>query len=363
MCANFLKRPFAMIEGSKFVGSKINVSGGGKCNFSNEVMNAEYFVGDETFINTILSRFDVEAMKEIMQAWKIDYSIRKNRQFFCKTPAKNLVNAMRHSLPKAPMLLGQSVLKVNFNKGKFFIRTTKESLSADKVVIATGGLSYPALGASGIGYEIAKNFGHTVFPLKPALVGFTVQPSEFWVKEISGVSTPVRVTLGERVFHDNILCTHKGLSGPAMLNASLYWDKGSMLIDFLPDYDWDKDSHSKKHLTTLLPLPKRFIMAYLRVNKMDDKPAFKLNKQEQEVIRKLYNYPFAPAGTFGFTRAEITKGGINTDEINPQTMESLKQEGLYFLGEVLDVNGQLGGYNIHFAFASAKVCADALNRG
>lgn len=228
------------------------------------------------------------------------------------------------------------------------------------MIIATGGVSYPKIGATDIGFKIAQSFGHKIEKLNPALVGFTVQKDEFWFKNLSGISLTADIKVEDKTFRDSLLFTHKGVSGLGVLSASLYWQKGQIEIDFLPKYPLDKFlKNSQKQITTLLPLPKRFTKEFLKSIDLEDKPIYKLTDNEKDRLKKLKNYSFAPAGNFGYSMAEVTKGGVSTDEINPNSMESKLIKNLYFIGEVVDVTGELGGYNFQWAFSSAFVCANS----
>ena len=162
-------------------------------------------------------------------------------------------------------------------------------------------------------------------------------------------------------WQDQLLFTHRGLSGPAILNASLWWERGEISIDFIPKLEFQKIKKEKKNISTLLPLPKRLAKAFLEHLNILDRPCYRLRDDEWIELEKLHNYSFAPAGTFGYSKAEVTRGGVSTKEIDPNTMQSQRVKGLYFLGEVLDITGELGGYNLQWAFSSAKVCADAIN--
>jgi len=223
---------------------------------------------------------------------------------------------------------------------------------------------FPRLGASGIGYEIAEHFGHTVRKTAPALVGFTVQKEQFFFKALSGTSTEVEITVGEHICKGSLLFAHKGISGPAVFDASLYWEKGKIEVDFLPGFDrWEHLKGEKKLISSLLPMPKRVTKAFLIQFGIGDKPGRELTGQELKQLQQLHRYIFAPAGTFGYAKAEVTKGGVSTEEIDAESMESRLEKGLCFVGEVLDVTGRLGGYNFQWAFSSAYVCAQELKRG
>jgi predicted Rossmann fold flavoprotein len=362
MCAAHLKRDFLILEGSDRPAKKLVVSGGGRCNFTNEIISSDNYTGDKAFITTVISKFSFQDMLLLSKQWKIDFELCKNRQLFCKNSSKEIIAPLLVN-SKGRVVLNTKVLSVSFDKNVFTIQTTNGAFGANNIIVASGGISYPVLGASDIGYSIAKSFGHTIVAPRPALVGFTVQPSEFWFKELSGISVSAIVKVGAKSFEDAILFAYKGISGPAILNASLYWEKGLLSIDFLPGMDIEKlFSGTTKQITTVLGLPKRAIKAFLNSVGMEDKRVDKLTKEDKDKLLRLKNYEFAPAGTFGLTKAEITKGGVSTVEVGSDTMESKLQKGLYFVGEVLDVNGELGGYNFHWAFASAIACARGLER-
>ncbi len=357
----FLKKDFMILEANHTCGAKIAVSGGGRCNFTNESVSADNYTGDKDFISGVLDGFGVGDVLEFARGLGATFEIRKNRQYFCKKSAKELLDPLVSHL-KHHIRTNAKVLEVSKSKDGFVVKTDKGEYAAKKVVVASGGISYPVLGASDVGYRIAQAFGHKIVTPRPALVGFTVQPPEFWFKALSGVSVQTVVSVAGKSFRENILFAHKGVSGPAILNASLYWEKGSIGIDFLPDFSFEKiQKNSQKQITTLLPLPKNFTKAFLDSVGLVDKRFCDVDEGDMQKLSKLKNYEFAPAGTFGLSKAEITKGGVATADIDPDTMESRFVGGLYFVGEVLDVNGELGGYNFHFAFASAAVCAKGLS--
>lgn len=361
MCGAHLKKEFLILEGSEKAAKKMCVSGGGKCNFTNEQISADNYTGDKEFITSVLDAFGYEEMIKFVNRWKIAFEIRKNRQLFCKNSAQEIVSALLQA-SKGKIALNTKIVDVSFEKNTFILNTTNGVFECNKLVIASGGVSYPLLGATDIGYKVAQSFGHSVNTPKPALVGFTVQPSEFWFKELSGVSVAANVRVGSKSFKESVLFAHKGVSGPAILNASLYWEKGSITIDFLPDAELDDIfSGGSKQITTQLGVPKRFSKAFLDSVDLADKIVDKLTKEDKEKLSRLKSYEFAPAGTFGFSKAEITKGGVSTEYIDPSTMGSKLRKSLYFIGEVLDVNGELGGYNFHWAFASAVSAARTIN--
>ncbi|NLK67487.1 MAG: aminoacetone oxidase family FAD-binding enzyme [Campylobacteraceae bacterium] len=338
-----------ILEQNSSLGKKIIASGGGKCNITNARISTDNYLGDSKFVFEILSNLNYKEVLEFFSPLKF-HKI-KNHQYFCKTNSKDVLNHLARKVKNA--YLNTEVLDVSKSGDKFEIITSKGKFKAENLVVATGGLSCPSLGVSDIGYKIGAKFGHEVTTLNPALTGFTVQKEEFWFKELSGVSLNASLKAGERSLDGDLLFTHKGISGPLIFNASLFWEKGRMSLNFLPNFNLEKIKQSKKQLASELSLPKSFIKAFLNSQNLEDKQIYKFSKDEFEIIKKLQNYDFAPAGNFGYSRAEITKGGVKTEFIDSNCMSTM-QPNLYFIGEVLDVSGMLGGYNIHFAFASAK---------
>lgn len=362
MLASLLpKNSATIIESNAKAGAKILVSGGGKCNITNTLMGTQYFLGDERFVQQPLKNFNEKALLRWLERQNLHPVLRKETQYFCKDSAKELLEIFLKESRKQKVCLNEHVLEVTKRDDIFYVKTNKKTYTSKVVVVASGGLSYPKLGASSIGYEIAESFGHTIVKTAPALVGFTVQKEQFFFKELSGVSTEVKIRVGDNVCEGALLFAHKGMSGPAVLDASLYWEKGKIEIDFLPGFSWKNVEGSKKQISSLLPMPKRVTKAFLLQLSLEDKPYHQLTVKERETLQALSHYSFAPAGTFGYSKAEVTKGGVATSEVDGSTMMSQKEEGLYFIGEVLDVTGRLGGYNFQWAFSSAYSCAKSLS--
>ena len=355
------KNSATIIEANSKLGAKILVSGGGKCNITNEKMGVEYFLGDPDFVQHALRKFNEKALLRWLERQNLHPVLRKETQYFCKDSAKELLEIFQKESRKQKVCLNEEVLEVTNEGDGFSVQTKKNRYHAKAVVVASGGLSFPKLGASAIGYEIAQSFGHTIVKTAPALVGFTVQKEQFFFKMLSGVSTDVEIRVGDTLCKGSLLFAHKGISGPAVLDASLYWEKGKIEINFLPDFSWKNIEGSKKQISSLLPMPKRVTKAFLLQLCLEDKPYHQLTKQERETLQTLSHYTFAPAGTFGYSKAEVTKGGVATSEVDNTTMMSKRAQGLYFIGEVLDVTGRLGGYNFQWAFSSAYSCAKALS--
>jgi len=356
------KNTVTIVESNPKLGAKILISGGGKCNITNARMGAEYFLGDASFVKPVLKRFNEKKLLQWLERQKLEPVLRKDSQYFCRESAKELLDIFEKEAKKQTVLLNERVNKVSKEGDVFIVSTNKRILKTDAVVVASGGLSFPKTGASSIGYDIAESFGHSVIKTAPGLVGFTVQKDQFFFKELSGVSCDVEIRVNGHLCSGALLFAHKGLSGPSVLDASLFWEKGKLEIDFLPGFNWKNIRNSKKLVSSLLPLPKRVTKAFLVQLRIDDKTGMKLTTDELQLLQTLNHYSFAPAGTFGYSKAEVTKGGVNTAEIDADTMMSKKTEGLFFTGEVLDVTGRLGGYNFQWAFATAYTCAAFLKR-
>jgi predicted Rossmann fold flavoprotein len=362
MLASHIKnQSVILIDSNASVGEKIKVSGGGKCNITNKYMHANHYLGDENFIQTLLDGF---TQNDLLQFLKhngvypnLDEKIVKGT-YFCNA-SKEVIAMFKRLTQHCTYALNTKVSDVVYNK-HFYIHCNNKIIEAKKLVVASGGLSYERLGASSIAFNVAKKFGHTVLDVKPALVGFTVQKEQFWFKDLSGISLDVKLKVNEHSFEGGLLFAHKGFSGPVVLNGSLYWQKGLISIDFMPKQQLKSFLKSNKIISKALPLPKRFIQSFLKAIQLEDKPMSQLNNKELERLHTLKNYEFAPAGNFGFSKAEVTKGGICTDEIKMQSMQSTLVNELYFLGECLNVTGELGGYNFQFAFSSAMQCAKNL---
>jgi len=351
--SRFEDRDIALIDSNLKIAQKIKISGGGRCNVTNKYISSKNYLGDEDFIKEVLNFFTPNDLLKFLKQRGCEPTIEKNSQYFCKKSSQEIIDIFYNEIKNKTLYLNQKVLKVT-KDDYFHIKTDKDQFLAKKLIVASGGLSYTKIGASSIAYEIAESFGHTINTTSPALVGFTVQKDQFWMKELSGISLEVKIKIADKEFTDSLLFTHKGISGPAVLNASLYWYKGSLEIDFLPNEKLKRYlKNSKKLLSSALPLPKRFLKLFLKSIELEDKRVDQLNESDKQKLSILKSYTFAPAGNFGYQKAEVTRGGINTDEIDPSTMMSRIVDDLYFTGECLDVTGELGGYNFQWAFSSA----------
>lgn len=359
-------KKICIIDASNKLGSKIKVSGGAKCNITNELVTNKNYLGDRDFVKEILNKYTKDDLLKFLNKNgvnpKINPKIVKGT-YFCNS-SQDVIDMFLKLTTHIKKYLETVVLDIETCKQSdvYKIKTNKNVIESKKIVVASGGLSYPSLGATSIAFDIAKKYGHTVDKLEPALVGFTVQKDQFWFKKLSGISTYVNTFVDNKKFEGGFLFAHKGCSGPVILTTSLYWKKGQIAIDFLPYDKMENFFKSNKKISSVLPLPKRFTEEFLESINLDDKAISSLRKEERDKLSILKYYEFSPAGNFGYTKAEVTKGGINTDEINHNTFESLKQKGIYFIGECLNITGELGGFNFQIAFSQANICAKELNK-
>ncbi|RXI25306.1 BaiN/RdsA family NAD(P)/FAD-dependent oxidoreductase [Aliarcobacter trophiarum] len=353
-----------LIEANSKIGAKIKVSGGGNCNITNKFVKENRYLGDDELIKKILKNFSKDDMLEFLAKNRVFPKLKETivkGAYFCNS-SNEIIDMFSLLTTNIKKFFDTKVLDIVFEDEIFTIFTSKQEIRAKKLVVASGGLSFPVLNASDIAFKIAQKFSHTIKSLNPALVGFTVQKEQFWFKELSGLSLFCNIFVENRKIEGNLLFAHKGFSGPAVLSSSLYWTKGKIIIDFLPNKNIESFLNTNKLISSSLPLPKNFLKEFLKSIDLEDKSCSKLNNNEIENLKLLNSYSFAPAGNFGYTKAEVTKGGICLDEIDINSFESKKQKNLYFLGECLDITGELGGFNFQIVMAEAYICAKHLNR-
>ncbi len=355
-------RSVLVIDHAEKTGSKIRVSGGGRCNFTNLNVTADhYFTRNAHFCRSALARFTPRDILSLVEKYRIAYHEKEAGQMFCVKSSREIISVLEQECNQAgvEMRLACRISDIS-HAGVFTITTSEGAFSSDSLVIATGGLSYSKLGASGFGYEVARKFKLKVTQVRPALVPFVFPGSEQKVfKGLAGIAFDTTVSIGKKKFRGNILFTHRGLSGPAALQASLYWEPGApLLIDLLPASDihavFLSARQSRMEMQTLLAghLPKRFVQTWCD-HLINSKPINQYSDKELKVIAEgLHAWKIDPKGTEGYDIAEVTAGGVNTDELSSKTMEAKKAPGLFFIGEVIDVTGLLGGYNLHWAWAS-----------
>ena len=357
-------RRVVVLERQERVGKKILISGGGRCNFTNLYSAPENFLSEnEHFCRSPLSRFSPGDFIALVERHGIEYYEKKLGQLFCKTSAKDITGLLLKECEAAGVTLRLScqVRSVAYEEG-FSVETDNESFQADSLVVATGGLSYRHLGATDFGYRLADQFHLKVNATAPGLVPLTWGAEEKKkFGELSGVSVDTQVTCAKASFRENILFTHRGLSGPAILQVSSYWNPGdSILIDLLPDLDalrWLSETKSeggKMELKNLLAqrLPKRFAEIWCETY-APMKPLHEIpDRVLSEIASRLHRWEVFPESTEGYDKAEVTRGGVSTDELSSKTLEAKKVPGLFFIGEVVDVTGHLGGHNFQWAWAS-----------
>ncbi len=355
-------RKVLVIEHAEKVGKKILISGGGRCNFTNIYTKPENFISNNPhFCKSALARYTPQDFTSLVEKHKIKYHEKKLGQLFCDGSAKEIVNMLLNECKDAgvEILVNCKVTKIRKNE-KFTVQTDLGEYSSDSLVIATGGISIPKMGATDFGYKIAEQFGLKLTEIKPGLVPLTWNKHDLKLfADLSGVSINSIVSYKRISFRENILFTHKGLSGPAILQISSYWKKGEpVVINLLPEINiadvLNDNSSSRMLLDNFLSLylPKRFSEKWCKIN-FQPKPINQLNNKEIAFISgKLHKWQIIPSYTEGYEKAEVTCGGVDTDELSSKTMECKKIKGLYFIGEAVDVTGWLGGYNFQWAWAS-----------
>jgi predicted Rossmann fold flavoprotein len=362
MASSILQGRNILIDANPKAGVRVSISGGGRCNFTNLKLGADNYRGDATFISEVLSGFDNRDSRKWFASRGLKSVVRGDGQLFCAGRAEELLSILQRESRNVSRLFSADIESVTLQRGLFTTKTSAGVVVSRRVLLALGGASYPKIGGGMRGLEIARAMGHDIAPAAPALTGFTLQPPQFFMKELSGISIPVVLTVAERVYSGDMLFAHRGISGPVIFNASLRWERGEISLNMIPGFDLKSMRGSGKRLSTLLPLPTRLSKALLSHLKIEDIPAKRMDAKSLDRLSVLREYRFAPAGTFGYSRAEVMRGGVDTDMVDPSTMMSRVVKGLYFAGEVLDVTGELGGYNLQWAFSSAVRAAESINR-
>lgn len=356
-------RRVAVLERSERAGQKILISGGGRCNFTNTNGGPENFISaNPHFAKSALARYPPADFVALVEKHRIPYHEKTLGQLFCDRSSRDILEMLENECRDAGVriFLNTSIAEVR-KMTDFVVRAADNEFRAPILVVATGGLSIPKMGATGLGYDIARQFGLAIRDPRPALV-----PLLFGIEDLdrfgdlAGVSSEVLASCGEQRFREKMLLTHRGLSGPAILQISSYWKKAQpIVIDLAPD----------NHLTLPVPatlttarsalrdlLPNRFADRWLDIHA----PAAWTNAGVAELERRVHQWAVKPAATEGYGKAEVTAGGVDTDELSSKTMESRKVPGLFFIGEVVDVTGHLGGFNFQWAWASGACAGRAL---
>jgi predicted Rossmann fold flavoprotein len=366
-------RSVLLLDHANKIGKKILMSGGGRCNFTNMYTEPGNFLSQNPhFCKSALSRYTPTDFIELVNKHEISFHEKKLGQLFCDDKARDILDMLRQEAA-ATIRSHCSVKKVRALDDGFEVMTTFGNVQAESLIIATGGLSIPKMGATAFGYELAKQFGLNIVPVRAGLVPFTLDKIILnKLSQLSGSSLDVIASCNEMSFRENLLFTHRGLSGPAMLQISSYWKPGDELtIDLLPDLELSEvlqekqQSRAKAELKTVLAefmsrnVAQLLVELWFTDEAYVNKPMNQFTKQQLHAIaEKFHAWKVKPSGTEGYRTAEVTLGGVSTDELSSKTMEAKKQKGLYFIGEVVDVTGHLGGFNFQWAWASAAAAGE-----
>ena len=367
-------RRVLVLDHAKAPGEKIRISGGGRCNFTNtRTAPAAFLSQNPRFCISALSRYTPADFIALVDRHGIAWHEKTLGQLFCDDSAKQIVDMLVGALRDAGgvLRLGTDVSSIEKAADGFSLMAGSQAIGCQSLVIATGGKSIPKMGATGFAYDVARQFGLAVTTTRPALVPLTIEVAQLArLAPLAGVAADVRVRCGKTSFDEAMLFTHRGLSGPAVLQASSYWQPGETLqIAFAPGTDWHETlsrakATSRRQLGNELAthLPQRLAQAWLaRGGLPGERPLPEVaDKPLRQLAESLAAWRIAPNGTEGWKKAEVMAGGVDTREIDSKTLESKRAPGLHFIGEVLDVTGWLGGYNFQWAWASAYACAEAL---
>jgi len=363
-------REVLLIDHANKPGKKILMSGGGRCNFTNLYTEPAHFLSHNPhFCKSALARYTQWDFIALVAKHGVPYHEKKLGQLFCDNKSSDILGLLLAECEQAgvDLRMDTTVHTIARTDSGYRLDTSLGLLHCQSLVIATGGLSIPTLGATGFGYQVARQFGHEVLPTRAGLVPFTITDQlKALCTELSGTSVDAYVSCNGQGFRENILFTHRGLSGPAILQVSSFWQAGDTVeINLLPDHDalsWLQQHQQERpnaELKTLLgEVFTRKMATLLAEQWFVSKPMKQYTPAElAQVADKLGHWQIVPAGTEGYRTAEVTLGGVDTREVSSKTMESLKSPGLYFVGEVLDVSGHLGGFNFQWAWASAYAAA------
>ena len=361
-------RKVLLLDHSRKIGEKIRISGGGRCNFTNTNTHPSKFISkNPNFVISALNQYTQNDFIDLIKKHNIEFHEKKLGQLFCDGSAQQIIDMLLSECEMAKVVLRKGMVVENIDKqgDQYFIDANSEKYSCESLVIATGGLSVPKIGASKFGYEIAKKFNLNVIETLPALVPLTFNEKILMMcRELSGLSLAAIVSFNKTIFEEGMLFTHRGLSGPSILQISSYWKLGSNIkINLSPDLDIHKfledrkKTNPKQEINTVIAeiLPKRLAHMICKENNVSGNISELPNKILKELSEAINAWVIKPIGSEGYRTAEVTLGGIDTNEISSKTMMSIKNPGLFFIGEVVDVTGHLGGYNFQWAWSSGYV--------
>lgn len=365
-------RKVLLIDHAKKAGEKIRISGGGRCNFTNIHSGPKNFISKNPhFCKSALSRYTPQDFIDLVERYGIAWHEKTLGQLFCDGRSQEIIDMLLTECDKAgnDIWLGAEVLDIRKYENGFVVTTNRQSLNAESVVIACGGPSIPKMGASSYGYKVAEQFGLDIIEPVPALVPLTFTDAlKEPLKALSGVSVNARVSHGKTSFDEALLFTHRGLSGPSILQISSYWSPGDAItIDMLPGLNVSeamkeaRTEHPRQHPKTWLSqnLPQR-LSDHIASSVKQERLADMSDKAIKNIALQVNDWYVKPAGSEGFRTAEVTKGGVDTTELSSKTMEAKSVPGLYFIGEVVDVTGHLGGHNFQWAWASGQAAGQAV---
>ncbi|MGH9900489.1 MAG: NAD(P)/FAD-dependent oxidoreductase, partial [Pyrinomonadaceae bacterium] len=355
-------RRVVVIEHSDRVGKKIAISGGGRCNFTNTNTAPENFLSaNPNFARSALARYTPADFVALVERHRIRYHEKKLGQLFCDESSRQIIDLLLKECERAGVDVRVNCRVSEVRKDeRFTARTNQGTFECDSLVVAAGGLSIPKIGATDFGYRVARQFGLKIQPVRPALVPLTLSPADLQaLRPLSGVSIPSIVSCDKTQFEENILITHRGLSGPAVLQISSYWRRGeTVAVDLAPgggvrEYLFAGRAGNAELSTALGKfLPRRFAQTWCDLH-APSRPLRQYSPKEiEEIAGRVHHWTLRPDGTEGFRKAEVTAGGVDTGELSSKTMEAKRVPGLFFVGEVVDVTGHLGGYNFQWAWAS-----------
>jgi predicted Rossmann fold flavoprotein len=383
--AGQLGKKVLVLDHAEVLGEKIRISGGGRCNFTNLHSSPANFLSlNQHFVKSALARYPSSEFIKLVTAHGINYHEKHQGQLFCDDSAKQIIDMLFAECAKGGVIIRHpvSVQSIAQDGSQWNIQTSAGSEKTKSVIMATGGLPVPAIGATAYSLDVAKQFGLNVVDPRPALVPLSFTADNFGdLSELAGLSVPVRIASGSKGhrygacrFNEDLLLTHKGLSGPAVLQASSYWEEGEPIhIDWLGaierpggfncDELFNNEENRLKLTETILAsvLPQRLAKAFAEQRNLMGRKWAEVSKKDRQALKELItNWSVKPAGTLGWKKAEVMLGGVDTKELDGQTMMSRKHPGLFFIGECVDVTGHLGGHNFQWAWASGFACAHAL---
>ncbi len=363
-------RGVVVIEHAERIGKKIAISGGGRCNFTNINTSSDHFISaNPHFCKSALAFYTPSDFISLVEKHGIPYHEKKLGQLFCDEGSRRIIEMLLHECEAAGVEIrcGSTVHSVE-KEENFEVETETGWVVSQSLVVATGGLSIPTLGATDFGYRMARQFGLAIQEPRPALVPFTLSSrTQTELTPLSGISVDALVSCREQQFRENVLVTHRGLSGPAILQVSSYWQPGvAIAINLLPEHDAGKllreQQNREMELANFLSqfLPRRFAHAWCALNAPSQPLKRFTHAQVTDIAERLNHWEIIPSGTEGYKKAEVTAGGVATGELSSQTMEVKRVPGLYFIGEVVDVTGQLGGFNFQWAWASGYAAGQSV---